>query len=61
MTRTPWTDERVRTWILFVVGVVFLSRFAWTSQQTLNPYLTTLIAGCIFGKAVLNLFKDRGD
>lgn len=53
-------DERIRTWVLFVVGLAFLTKYAFWTPASINPYLTTLIGGMIFGKAVLGLWK-KGD
>lgn len=57
------SDDRIRTWILFALGVAVVIKFAFASPDTLDPLLTTLVAGCLFGKAVINIWRgtDKHD
>lgn len=55
------TDERIRTWALFIAGLSFMAKFVFWTPTAINPLLTFLISGCIFGKAVLNLWKGGGE
>lgn len=56
-------DERIRTWLLFVLGIAVVIKFAFASPNAIDPLLTTLVAGCLFGKAVINIWRgtDRHD
>lgn len=61
MATSPSGDSRIRTWVLFVAGLVFLAKFALYSPTTLNPLLTTLIAGCLFGPSVFSIWGGKDD
>lgn len=56
-------DERIRTWVLFFLGVGVVIKFAFASPGQIDPLLTTLVAGCLFGKAVINIWRgpDKHD
>lgn len=57
-------DERVRTWLLFILGFAVVIKFAFISPDSkVDPWLTSLVAGCLFGKAVINIWRggDRHD
>lgn len=54
-------DKRSQRWVLFVVGVAFLTKFAIWTPTLLNPYMTALIGGCLFGPAVFGLWKGKDD
>lgn len=54
---TPVSDERIRTWLLFIAGLVILVKYAfWTTTQ-IDPLLTTLVVGCLWGKGMINIWK----
>lgn len=52
-------DERIRTWVLFAAGLIILFKFAFASPKVIDPALTFLVVGCLFGKGLLNIW--RGD
>lgn len=61
MTQTSNQDERIRTWLLFVLGVAVVIKFAFVSPGVIDPLLTTLVAGCLFGKSVINIWRGGRD
>lgn len=56
---TSGSDERIKTWILFFLGIAVVMKFAFASPDQIDPLLTTLVAGCLFGKAVINIWRDK--
>lgn len=61
-TLPPATEKRIKAWISFVAGLAFLGKFALFTPALLNPALTVLIAACIFGPGVIQIFSgNRND
>lgn len=53
-------DDRVRTWLLFFLGFAVVIKFAFVSPDSrVDPWLTALVAGCLFGKAVYNIWRGE--
>lgn len=46
---------------MFVFGVAFATKFAWRSTGTLDPYLVLIVLAFVFGKAVIALWRGKGD
>lgn len=65
MKFTPSTEKRIRTNISFLAGLAFLAKFAIWTPALINPYLTLLIAACLFGPGVISVLqsgkKDSND
>lgn len=51
-------DERIRTWIRFVMGFAFLVYFCFVNVDALKSIpLTFIIGACIFGSAWVSLWR----
>lgn len=51
------TVNRIRSNILFVVGIVWISYFAFYKPEAMNPYFMTLGASALFGPAVISSWQ----
>jgi hypothetical protein len=58
MSRGQKHDARIKNWLSFVLGNVWLGYFTLAAPATLNPLFVTLIAALIFGPSVWGLFKE---
>jgi hypothetical protein len=47
------TERRIRSNILFVIGIIWISYFAFYKPEAMNPYFMTLGAAALFGPVVL--------
>lgn len=46
---------------MFVFGIAFATKFAWLSTGTLDPYLVLIVMAFVFGKAVISMWRGKGD
>lgn len=60
MRLTENHDARIKNWVSFLLGNVWLAYFTLVNPVALSPYFVVLIAALIFGPSVVGLFKEGG-
>ncbi len=56
---SPATEKRIRSNLLFVIGLIWISYFAFYNPEAMNPYFMTLGGSALFGPAVIGLWRSE--
>lgn len=60
-TPSPAGQKRLITFLSAICGLACLVYFSFFNPAEINPYLTTLIASCIFGPGVIAQWKGSDE
>lgn len=56
-TQRPSIDDRIRTWLSFLLGSAFVLKFMFWTPVSIDPLLGLLIALLLFGPGILSLWR----
>lgn len=59
MAVTPAQWKRLKSNLLFVAGLVWISYFAFFNPTGMNPYFMVLCASALFGPAVITRWQSE--
>jgi hypothetical protein len=56
---SPSTEKRIKADLLFIIGLIWISYFAFYNPEAMNPYFMTLGGSALFGPAVIGLWRSE--